>query len=128
MLALWEMPAQENRTVALLILWMVFLALCAFLIGWATMSRWNVRSVEFHSTHPMPLLTCTYFNELVIYFRAARAEEKQEHYVLASLIFPDKITLQCITRKRFFFIFYALNYERRKLFAATTYNKINKIM
>lgn len=63
------------------------------------MSRRNVRSVEFHGTHPALLLTCTYFNELVIYFRTARAEGKQEHYVLVSLILSDKITLQYVARK-----------------------------
>lgn len=64
------------------------------------MSRRNVRSVEFHGTHPAPLLTRTYFNELVIYFRAARAEGKREHYVLTSLIFSDKITLLVCSKKK----------------------------
>lgn len=112
--ALWEMPGQENRTAALLILWMVFRVVCVPHRR-ATMSRRNVRSVEFHGTHPAPLLTCTYFHELVIYFRAARAEGKQDHYVLASLIFSDKITLQCVARKRFC-TSCASNYETRRIF------------
>jgi len=97
MLALWEMPVQENRTAALLILWMVFLALCAFLIGELP---WVVET--YAPSNFTALILRRYLNARTStsgwFISVPRAAEgNQEHYVPANLIkFPIKLLYKCI--------------------------------
>jgi len=125
MLVLWEMPVQENRTAALLILWMVVLALCAFLIGelpWVveTYAPSNFTALILHRNLNARTSTSWWF------ISVTRATEgNQEHYVPANLIKLYKCILFdcCLKKICRFSISFTPDYEKRRLFAAIIYNK-----